>query len=174
MPSLCLERGFSNWILHPHLGLRSWLNSVKFRRQKMFWLTKNLMKCGTNFRSSSKTRSRLEDLHCFFLCCSHFSPFTTWFGLFSADMCLSPCHHSIITDYILELCPALELNKVHIIWWSYLRDFSLEYLLTYKKRIYFFWKNSIADTGNQTRRCGMRVHDSDHYTITAWMLREGF
>ena len=36
-----------------------------------------------------------------------------------------------------KLC-LLCTNKVQIIWWSYLRDFSLEYLLTYKKRIYFF------------------------------------
>ena len=72
-----------------------------------------------------------------------------------------------------KLCPLCS-NKVHIIWWSYLRDFSLEYLLTYKKRIYFFWKSSIADAGNQTRRCGVRVHDSDHYTITAWMKCEGY
>ena len=71
-----------------------------------------------------------------------------------------------------KLC-LLCTNKVQIIWWSYLRDFSLEYLLTYKKRIYFFWKSSIADARNRTRRCSMRVHYSDHYTITAWMKMVG-
>ena len=116
-------------------------------------------------------RPRASSLSCFhtFLCCLHYSSFTTWFGLFWADMCLSPCHHSIITDYWLELCPALELNKVHIIWWSYLRDFSLEYLLTYKKRIHFFWKSSIAVAGNQTQIAQTKVRFVDHYTIIAWM-----
>ena len=67
-----------------------------------------------------------------------------------------------------KLC-LLCTNKVHIIWWSYLRDFSLEYLLTYKKRIYFFWKSSIAVAGNQTRIVWTEVKCIDHYTITTWM-----
>ena len=68
--------------------------------------------------------------------------------------------------------PCSEQDKVHVSW-AYLRDFSIEYLLTYKKRIHFFWKSSTADAGNPIRRCGVRVYDSDHYTISAWMKKEG-
>ena len=38
---------------------------------------------------------------------------------------------------------------------------------------YYDLGHPTADAGNPIRRCGVRVYDSDHYTISAWMKKEG-
>ena len=42
-----------------------------------------------------------------------------------------------------------------------------------KRDFWKFWKSSIIEAGNWTRHCGVRVQDSNHFTITAWIKIKG-
>ena len=77
-----------------------------------------------------------------------------------SELTLSSLWH--ITDSILwtlssseqdKAFPCSEQDKVHVSW-AYLRDFSIEYLLTYKKNVKKFWTNFInAPAGYRTPHC---------------------
>ena len=124
-----------------------------------------------------------------FLCCLHYSPFTTWFCLHWAAI----WHYFLIPDSsfvgtegtkLFRLCtnkafPALYQQScsscvpTKFSWYrrsvSKCEISAFKYLYTYKKRICFFWKNSVAVAKNWTQIAQTEVWCLDHYTITAWM-----